>query len=334
MLYLSSCNKIYSQPSVPISDDSQIHELTVFVIRSILPLNWESPSTLFKSYRKEISAKPLRKQKSMMGHTFVLLRSPLVSDSIFAGMTYVSKKTQRKLVIKDKIGLGVLGMYMEGRMQPHDELNQKMFYYASKGEVSFIRYRINESAAKRVIDFYNSYISPFDNEKAKCDFYGGAFWPRYDFEGSGCSAFGFACLEVAQVLEEFSGWKKSVVIPMDLIGGEINNSKKIRVRDIKKSKSWYKGNGIPDKDFVQFDIFDPSAVYEWINIQRQLPVDQMGNGYSPTEMFGIPGVFADRTNVAIDSSEPVLKHRETENIFIRYFYKKTGIRHIGEITTR
>ena len=324
----------YAQSTGSANKENQDNELTIFVIRSVLPLDWESPSSLYKSYRKEISAKLWRKQKSMLGHTFVLLRSPLLTDSIFAGMTYVSKEVQKKLFMKEKIGMGILGICMEGRLQPHEELTKKMNYYASKNEVAFIRYRISPKAVLRIIEFYNSYISSFDGKQAKCDFYGGAFWPRYDYEGSGCSAFGFSFLDVAQILEEFPEWKKSVNIPMELIGGELNNNNKIKIRDIKKTNSWARADGSPKEDFVPFAVYDPSAVFYWITMQRELPGSMREKGYMPVIDFGIPGIFADRVNAKIDGNEPVILHREEDNIFIRYFYKKTGISLSEDISTK
>ncbi len=316
---------VFSQTDKNYDSEDKIHELTVYVIRSVLPLNWDSPSTLYKSYKKEIGAKIFRKQKSMLGHTFVMLRSPLLKDSIFTGMTYVSKKNQRKLFMKDKIGMGILGIYMEGRMQPHEELTKKMNYYASKDEVSFIRYNISEEAAKRIISFYNSFTTKFDDEHAKCDFYGGAFWPRYGHEGSGCSAFGFSILELAQILEDCPEWKKSVDIPMDLIGGEINNNRKVKISDIKNAKSWHIGNNKSQKDYVSFEVYDPSSVFYWIRNQRNLPDSLVINGYAATEYNGIPGLFADRSKNVIDKNESVLLQRENSNIFIDYFYRKTGL---------
>lgn len=323
-----------AQPHGAENKVNQDNELTIFVIRSVLPLDWESPSSLYKSYRKEMSTKLWRKQKSMLGHTFVLLRSPLLTDSIFAGMTYVSKKVQKKLFMKEKIGMGILGICMEGRMQPHEELLTKMNYYASKNEVAFIRYNISEKAAHRIIEFYNSFISSFDGKQAKCDFYGGAFWPRYDKEGSGCSAFGFSFLDVAQILENIPDWKKSVHIPMELIGGELNNNRKIKIRDIKKTSTWAQSDDASQVDYVPFEVYSPSAVYYWIKTQRELPDSLRKVGYMPVNDFEIPGIFADRSNVQINENEPVFLHRDEDNIFIRYFYKKTGISLSNEISSK
>jgi hypothetical protein len=108
-----------------------------------------------------------------------------------------------------------------------------------------------------------------------------------------------------------------VNIPMYLIGGEINNLKKIRVRDIKYTKTWHTGNGLKNVDFVSFYIFDPSTSYYWILEQRKPEFQLQSTTLLAVQEYGIPGLFIDKSKVEIDLSEPIIQKRPDKNLFVK-----------------
>ena len=61
-----------------------------------------------------------------------------------------------------------------------------------------------------------------------CKYYGGDFWPGYENEGSGCSAFGLAMMEAAGISAERPEWFVEVNIPEELVGGKFNNDRRVK----------------------------------------------------------------------------------------------------------
>jgi hypothetical protein len=299
------------------------HTLTIYVIHSVKPLNWESPASLFKSYMDGFRSTILRKEKTMLGHLFVRLSSPLLAEPLYAGITNSSRKEQRDYVLKEKIGLGVLGAGMKARLQYIEELLFKIEFYANKNELAFITYTINEDGARRIINFYQKFIQRFNENQAGSDFYGGAYWPLYYSEGSGCSAFGLALLELANIKgDEIKLWKKEVNIPMNLIGGRFNHKLKIGIKKLKSADSWHSGNGIEEIDYTHFEIYDPTLIYNWILAQVNQVPEARCPGYYPADDPQIPGLLSDRCSVAVDRFAPIFQIRPDTNLFIKYHYLK------------
>ncbi len=306
-------------------NETQPNELTIYVIPSATPLNWTSPATLYKSFFRGYVSKFLKKEKYLLGHLFVKLSTPLLDSPLYAGMASASKKEKRILYLKEKVGMAILGVAMSGKLDTREELERKISHYSGKNKLAFITYRISEESARRILDFYRIFSSGSERNFSPSGFYGGAFWPRYENEGAGCTAFGLSMLDVAGLLgKETDNWKVSVDIPMELIGGEFNNNMKIRSRMIKKHKQWSDGSGQEEVDYVPFWIYDPSFIFTWIKAQRNLPVEARQNGYYPADQDKLPGLFTDRSKEKPDPDDPVIKPRTGNFFFLRPYYHKLG----------
>ncbi len=308
-----------------VSDSSKMnnHELTIYVIRSVGPIDWESPSSCYKSYIKAYLNHIFRKKMTLTGHLFIKFSTPLLNETLYAGMCTPSRKERRNLVLKEKIGLAVLGASMKAKLENRKDLIQRINYYSRKNEMAFITYHLNEQAAHRLIDFYQGFTSKSRTNNIPSDYYGGALWPRYIGEGAGCSAFGIAMLDVAGLLDEESkSWMRTVNIPMSLIGGKFNNNHRITGRNIKKTTVWNDGTGLENVDFVPFSIYDPSLIYYWIIQQRKLSGESGILGYFPANEAIIPGLSADRRQVKINPEEPIFVCRPDSNLFIKDYYRK------------
>ena len=298
------------------------HELTIYVIRSVGPIDWESPSTLYKSYVNAYVSHVFRKRMTLTGHLFVKLSTPLLEQPLYAGMCTPSRKERRILVLKEKIGLGVLGASMKAKLEQKNDLISKIDYFSGKNEIAFITYHLNEQSARRIVDFYNVFTSKSSLNSSPSDYYGGAFWPRYENEGAGCSAFGIAMLDAIGILDEESkSWVRNVNIPMNLVGGKFNEMQKVSGRKVKKTTCWHDGSGIEEVDYVPFSIYDPSLMYDWIMQQRALSNKFRIPGYFPSEESVIPGLSADRRYVRISQEEPIFIRRTVSNLFIREYLK-------------
>jgi hypothetical protein len=304
-----------SQKSVP-----ETNEFTIYVMPSLYPLNWHSPSLLFKSvkdcYFKTIGTK----DNYLLGHIAVELNSHLLAEPLLIAQTSSSTQEKLDLVFKQKAGLAIMGAPMHGRLETTGELRHKLDVYAKRNKLAFIRYRISDDAARRMLKFISEYSKKMDGQNAPCDFYGGAFWPRYQQEGSGCSAFGMALLEVVNLLPDSDSrrWRVDVNLPMNLIGGEYNQGKRIKTSAIIKAHKWFTDNGKVNVDYVKHSVYEPSIIFDWIREKRQ----KTDHDYKIIDDKGVPGLFVDATNTRFDPNEPLFLTRLESNIFIDNYLKK------------
>lgn len=109
---------------------------------------------------------------------------------------------------------------------------------------------------------------------------------------------------------------------MSIIGGEINQYKKIRNRTIKKTNSWYTGNGKANIDYIRYFVYEPSIMFDWI-LNKRKSVDSI---YKPITENGAPGLIADASNHKIDDTEAIFVERPEPNLFIDYFYKRIDVK--------
>lgn len=299
-----------------------VHELTLYVMPTLHPLDWESPSTLYRSMRSCYIKTLGRPDNYLLGHVAVGLKTPLLSKPLLTAQTSGSLKEKLDLIFKKKVGYAIIGAPLHGRIETEGELRHKLHVYAKREKLAFIRYQINEKAARRILDFMKSYSKKMNGKYAPSDFYGGAFWPRFHQEGAGCSAFGIALLDLINLMQpENDVWEMSVKIPMHLIGGEYNNNQKVKYSTIRNTDKWYEGNGKINEDYVIYSVYEPSIMFDWVMNQRL----NAGNEYKPIVENGVPGLLVDVTNVTFDESEPFFMPRTEPNLFINHYLEKINV---------
>ncbi|MDX9747496.1 MAG: hypothetical protein RBT57_03245 [Paludibacter sp.] len=306
-----------------IDDSTQVHEITLFLMPTMLPLDWSSPSALYASML-QIYIKTLGlKDNYLIGHVSMRLNSPLLNDTLYIAQS--SKRWQERidLVLKDRVGFGILGADLEGRIEPAGEIKHKLKVYRDRNLLGFITFRINKPAMKRMLTFLNEYQKKITEHFAASDFYGGAFWPRYHYEGAGCSAFGMALLDVAGLIPDAaSQWRIDVKIPMNLVGGKFNEGKKIKNRTIKRTKSWYEGDGRNNIDYVNYFVYDPAIMYNWVLEKHKL---RDSSHFQLVSDGTVPGLYKDARNIILNPSEPIFMQRPDTNLFINHYYQRINL---------
>ncbi len=316
-------------PSYAIDNESnpyRFNELTIYAIPSAVEFDWSSPSSLYQSYKQGYLTGLLTANPYTLGHIFVKLTSPLIPEPVYAGMASASRKEQKQKVLKQRVGMGILGIGLMGKMETARDLEGIIKKSEKKGRIAAITYRINAEATARILEFIEEFSSKNERGHIPNKHYGGAFWPLYENEGAGCSAFGVAILELAGVLNEKMGaWKLDVNIPMDLIGGEINPGNRVSLKDIKRTRHWHSGTGTENADYTAFWIYDPSLIYNWILDKLSGISDRYEEEYFDASTHHIPRLFANVTHVEIDITSPVFMRRENDNIFITHFLKTNGL---------
>jgi len=301
--------------------DSATHALTVYVMKSIVPLHWESPSSIYKSVRKGYIKKILHHHQYTLGHMAVRLESPEIEKQGYSGMVSVSQKEKLRLLLKDKIGLAILGTPMQGKIASQEETIEKITLYEKLGKIAFIRFLISREAAHKISLFLEGFERSSGGALPPSAWYGGAFWPRYHGEGAGCTAYVMAMLDVAGLLaDEHSNWLISVPLPMELVGGVYNGNKKVHARQVLKTTSWGAISGDTANRSIPFRIFDNNPAYDWIIARRQEIIDSGNPEYRLATEGSIPGLITDKRHIVPQAGEPVFMARPDTSIFIDYFH--------------
>lgn len=314
---------------VNVKDDSLLsgqNELTIYVIPSTVKYDWSSPHSLFKSYFKNYKRNLFKRRSYCLGHAFIELHTPLASKRILTGMRAASRKEQKDLVFKQHYGLAILGADTKGVLESETDLDYNVKEYSRKGQLAFMTIFISDEATERMIQFFQSYKAGIDSNGSPGARYGGAFWPRYEGEGAGCSAFAVSFLDLAGLLkEEFDKWLVKVNIPMDLIGGPYNNYQDVRLRDIKKQKTWTENNTSEGMKYELLEMYDPTLMYEWIKESRDKQEVGDAMTVTPVQLNEAIGIRIDGRNLPLPEEESIFLEREKPSIFIDYYRQKYKI---------
>lgn len=304
----------------------RFHELTIYVIPSPVEFDWSSPSSLLQTYLKSFAKSLLTSQNYALGHMFVVITSPGLEEPLYTGMRSASRSEQQQKVLRDKIGLGILGAGLQGRLESREELEAVIRQYTMGKNLAAITYRISDQAFHRIMQFLDYFDTPDENNHLPSRHYGGTFWPLYEYEGAGCTAFGVSMLELAGLEgPELKNWRVEVNIPMDLVGGDLHPGNKVSLRDILKTKNWHDGSGEPNIDFIPFMIYDPTLVYNWIRNFKESEHIYSDVYVAIPESPQIPRLFSDFREKSPDSGLPVITHRPRNNLFIDNFLQQNGL---------
>jgi hypothetical protein len=195
-------------------------ELTLYFYPSPWGMDWSSPQKLANCV--------LRNQFNFhgrsIGHVHVELKRPKnvcqdFPEHLITGMSQKNKTEERKLLLIDQIGLGILFHDLQGTLEDHEESFQDILKRYKIGSLSFLNFLISKESFIQVHRYIEEY------KKLQCDeHYGLANRPLYQ-EGAGCTAFAASTLEVAGILlDEFkTNWTQNLLIPKKLIGGYYKN---------------------------------------------------------------------------------------------------------------
>jgi hypothetical protein len=308
---------------------SSVHELTIYVVPSHSALSWESPSSIYRSSLVSFIKARFSKYPNSVGHMFIEFSTPLIDSVVLTGIRSTSSMEKVRLLNKEKIGMGIMGAPMGGRMESSADLREMIDYLsAKKMKIAFIKYTLNEQSALRVKEFLETFLGKKEGKVNPGRHYGGAFWPRYENEGAGCSSFGLSALECAGVKIDTPGWKITVNIPASLVGGEYNNNRKVRRYKIDQAKKWHNGDGVEGVDYFEYNVYDPSLVYDWIinkrkNYNGSDPKNQIkGKDFHPGTINNIQGLTIDVSNISIPENEPVFLKRTKQSVFIDVYKKR------------
>jgi hypothetical protein len=301
-------------------DTTGSHTLTIYVISPPKEINWESPAKLFRSIKQSYLKKIFHPKRRFIGHMAFCLESTLLPKPLYIGIAPCSNKEMRQKVLHDGIGFGALGYGFEAAMEEEQLLKDNFSYNKKEKRLHYIAYKISRQAVQNILIFLSRFSEKFNSQYAPNHFYGGSFWPLYKYEGSGCSALCVSAMALSNISPEHVGaWLVKRKIPMSLIGGELNNNKRVKVREIKTTNKWYDGQGKENIDYIDFEIYDPSLAAKWI----QKKITEKPNSYSIS--FDSTGICFDYSKTKVLPITLQQKVRENPSLFIKNFYQKIGI---------
>jgi hypothetical protein len=239
--------------------------LTLYFIPSPFGLNWQTPTTLARDIVKNYAAKgKFGNTKRFMGHVNIELK---YNDEgrdvhILTGMV-ASKLDALGLLLKDKVGLGIIFHSFPGRLESKEELVPELDRYSIDGNkrMNFCKYLISSKSAKRIEQYINDYKTHDIGR------YYGLFNSPLHGEGAGCSAFGASFLDVIGGLniDHKRNWANTVIVPHSLIGPPLKKNKVSFFKLLLQNHNW-----LDKKIDNSHEIFfwDPDLMYQ--DTQRKL----------------------------------------------------------------
>lgn len=306
---------------VPASLQAQVpvHEIRIYTFPTMYPIHWDNPAILYKTAKRCFYRTAALKDNYLLGHMVLSLNSPLLPQKRYLAMTAANKMQRVDLILKEKIGLAILGATLEGKLESEEHIQHMLQVYTKRQKTAFISFLVSEDAMKRMLDFVEQFSRVVPGQVQPSRYYGGFYWPLYEDEGAGCSAFALGVLSAAGILPDEAGqWLKNVNIPMSLIGGEYRGNKRIPFGRILRTKAWYEGTGKPNVDYVNVQTYDPSMMFDWI-LQQRFRND---SAFVPVLLDDVPGLLVDCTTKPLPAEKPYFVKRQAPNLFLDIYHKK------------
>lgn len=232
-------------------------ELTLYTMCPPRSMNWSSPrSLLFATAGNKLTFIHM-KHKHSIGHVFIELKNG--EERMMAGSipTGDSNALNKKLLMKDGVGLGILFADMPGCLETAADLDPQLPERYESGRLAFITFKLSQSTYDRLIQFIKEY-----KERGYDKIYNGLNEPRKGL-GAGCGTFGLVCVEIAGLLHPVwkNVWARHIDIATRLIGGSLGSGKKVSIASVLLAGRWNK-DGEPTR---RLDLYDPDLIYKWIN---------------------------------------------------------------------
>lgn len=255
------------------------NELTLFAIPAprLFGLKWKRPGGLA---RRTLLNEGLGLHRAL-GHAAVRVSC---GGKTFQGSVVDTGNDFRDMVVKEKAGLGVLFRTVPGALEKAEELQPTLDERYDNGRISFIRFKIAPDTCQALLDYAEAF------EEANVASQYGFVRPLYR-EGSGCSAFSMAFLELAQLDEARfrDAWSFDVRVPMSLIGGKDNPGNEVSVLKLFTTFRPWAAESEPHKRLVGWDptlMF--TSIRQWARSGTE-QVERRGRAL---------GIVLDRTNVS------------------------------------
>jgi hypothetical protein len=270
------------------------NQFTLFAIPApkLTGLSWKSPGALA---RRTLINEGLGFSRAI-GHVAVRLDCAAIPGKAAAhvqtGQSNVGDAF-RTMVLKEKVGLGVLFRTVEGVLETEAELDETFASRYESGRMSFIRTAISGETCHALLD----YVKEYDKRDVEKNY--GFVRPSYQ-EGAGCSAFGMSFMKLAGLMEPRmqEEWRFDVKVPMSLIGGSTNPGNSVSVpRLLLLGRPWAREG----EAHLRLTGWDPSRMFKSIRLQVKDELAK-GNTAAVEKRGKVLGLVLDRRNAKASSA--------------------------------
>lgn len=278
--FINRCLFLYLLLFVAVLSNGQT--LTLYSFPPPHPYKWRSPHSLLVSTVRNYYSKTGNVPRRILGHMVVELKK---DTAVFlTGMASDEISGMKNLLLREKIGLGVLFKQVKGHLEETSQVQAELKMRTELSKAAFISFKINDSAYHYLLAFIDSFkLRGYDS------LYNGLNMPRAG-KGSGCTAFGISFLELINALrpEYDENWAVHMNIPEKLIGST-EKHKKVSVRRIFFTFRW----AANDKPCRKLVLFEPYLIYKWVNELWKMEYDQPESKYQFVQTGLARGIVID-----------------------------------------
>lgn len=234
------------------------NSLTLQIIPPKPKLKWKTPRKLLLSTLK---ATALARGHSI-GHVTVHVKceapGPWAEPIDFmAGMTMADSSEERDLLLKKKVGAGIMFHWFKGHHEDTEEIKKDIpRYVKQRNRFATVRFQINHETCLRLHQYWQEY-----SERDIGRYYGLDNKPRHG-EGAGCTAYATSYVDVAGLLtpELKSAWSRYYRVPSALIGTEDRKVSILKYLTSKKARRW----ATADEPHREIFFYDTQPMWSWM----------------------------------------------------------------------
>ncbi len=229
----------------------------LYVIDPPKPLCWNTPrSLLMTAFRNSLFF-----DYAPIGHVFVELiantPNPYGVSHFVTGMSRVSKKDSKKVVIKNQLGFGSFFHDFAGTLDPSDEARVEIEKARKKNRLKVLTAQINDERAQALMKFIEQWIS-----SGAFRHYGGGHNPKKG-DGAGCAEFAMICLAIAQGCPStHESWVREVHVAREFVG-VIEERRVSFTKILLHGAQWAE----PGQESYFYRTTDPELISKWASAQ-------------------------------------------------------------------
>ena len=232
-------------------------QISLVFINSPKGINWKTPFSLTVSTINNSLLKFKNKRVFAISHVFVNLKCDSLGKDVYVGMTSATTTEERELLLKHKVGLGLMFHTYVGKLEKTAEIVKDLESYHGSDRVAKMTTLVSNEACARMLDYAQDYEA-----RGFGAMYSGLQADPLKGEGSGCSAFGMSFLEVAGLLEPeyFTKWREHLYIPKRFIGGPLTGRKVPVTRLLfRPGAKW------SDREpHIELHAWNPEKMHSWV----------------------------------------------------------------------
>jgi hypothetical protein len=249
---------------------SQSDFISIYVIKPKYRLSWDSPSRLLI----KTALNSIRDDYAPIGHFAVELKcSPEPHgpvQHVLTGMERIDVKKSKKIVLREKLGLGSLFYSFKGNLVPADQTKKEIEQARKDKRLKKITVPVLPQNCSRALEFLDKWI-----QSGSYSVYGGEK-DTLQGEGAGCADFASVLFNLSSGYYLPEDWIVRRKIPKKFIGDDEN---KISFLKLLLRQSWAK----EDEDFIGYETADANLAFDWI-MKRS---GEKGNYFYPINLMDI-----------------------------------------------